>query len=123
MKKIILLSVIIYFTLISGSFAQIINPIPSYNYQMTSSQALFGEIRSAGNGKEKRDMDVEISTASHWPGQIFAKVWVVKKNGNVVKGPFIIYPGQLLQVPIDNGKWGVIVNCDWEVAVDVYTNH
>ena len=122
MKKIILLSVLLYFTSLAAAHAQVINPIPSYNYQMTASQALFGEIR-VSNGKEKRDMDVEISTASHGSTPIFAKVWVVKKNGNIVKGPFIIYPGEPLSVPIDNGKWGVVVNCDWAVLVDVWTNN
>ncbi|MEI7663313.1 MAG: hypothetical protein WCK34_13985 [Bacteroidota bacterium] len=123
MKKIILLFAIFYFTSFGALRAQIINPIPSYNYQTTTVQSLFGEIRVSNNGKEKRDMDVEISTASHGSTPIFAKVWVVKKNGNIVKGPFIIHVGEPLSVPIDNGKWGVIVNCDWNVFIDVWTNH
>lgn len=122
MKKIILLSVVIYFASISGVFSQVVNPIPSYNYPLTNIQALFGEIRISNNGKEKRDMLVEISTASHHNSPVFAKVWIVKKNGNVVKGPYWIEPGEPLSVPIDNGKWGVIVRCDWSVFVDVWTD-
>ena len=121
MKKIILLSVVFCFISVSALVAQIINPIPSYNFNITTPQALFGEIR-VNNSKEKRDMVVEISTASHGSTPIFAKVWVVKKNGNIVKGPFIVHLNDPLSVPIDHGKWGVIVNCDWEVLVDVYTD-
>ncbi len=120
MKKIILLSTIIFFTFAGRVTAQIINPIPSYNYHMTSSQALFGEIR-VNNGKEKRDMVVEISTANHGSAPVFAKVWVVKKNGNIVKGPYIVNTSEALYVPIDHGKWGVIVKCNWEVNVSVWT--
>ena len=122
MKKIILLSVIICFAYLGGLMAQVINPIPSFNFPMTPSQALFGEIRVNNNGKEKRDMLVEISTASHFSAQITAKVWVVKKNGNVVKGPYTIETGEPLSVPIYIGKWGVIVNCEWNVFVDVWTD-
>ena len=119
MKKIILLSAIVYFTSISGMIAQVINPIPSYDFHMTDPQALFGEIRVTDNGKEKRDMEVVISTANHSQG-VYAKVWVVKKNGNIVKGPYKVYPYAPLSVPIDHGKWGVIVKCTWEVYVDVW---
>ena len=121
MKKIILLSVVIYFTCLCGLHAQVINPIPSFAFPITTHQTVFGELK-ASNGKEKRDMDVEISTASHGSTPISATVWVVKKNGNTVRGPFTIYPGDLLSVPIDNGKWGVIVNCDWSVLVNVWVD-
>ncbi len=123
MKKIFLLVTAIFFTSLIGLKAQNynVNPIPSYQYPLNNQVALFGEIR-VSNSKEKRDMDVEISTANHGSAPVYATVWVVKKNGNVVKGPYFVTPYDPLSVPIDNDKWGVIVKCDWNVFVDVWTN-
>lgn len=125
MKKIILLFVGIYLLSLSQVVAQNynVNPIPSFNYIMTSQTAYFGEINTQLNSqKEKRDMDVEISTANHSPFPIFAKVWVVRKSGNVVKGPYILHNNQLLSVPIDHGKWGVVIQCTWDVYANVWIN-
>jgi hypothetical protein len=126
MKKIILLTAAIFFTSIGSLLAQNypINPIPSYNFQLSEKQAVFGEIKQPNKivtpGREKRDMDVIISTTNHCPIPVYAKVWVVKKQGNVVLGPFTVFNNQHLSVGIDNGKWGVIVKCNWEVYVDVW---
>ena len=123
MKKIIFFTILLYFASHFSLTAQNynINPIPSYNYQITDNQALFGEINTQlNNSKEKRDMDVVISTANHSSTPIFAKVWVVKKSGHVVKGPYIVNLEDQLTVPIDHGKWGVIIKCDWVVSASVW---
>jgi hypothetical protein len=122
MKKIILLSALIFFTSLGNIFAQNypVNPIPSFNFQLATGQAVFSETKTVHNTREKRDMDVVISTTNHSRIPVFAKVWVVKANGHVVKGPYRVVANQQLSVPIDNGSWGVVVKCDWEVSVDVW---
>jgi hypothetical protein len=123
MKKIVFLLTVILLASMVRLVAQnyTVNPLPSYNFKMTDPQALFGELRGQlGNSREKRDMDVIISTTNHSPIPVVAKVWVVKNAGSVVMGPYFIVPNQLLTVGIDYGKWGVIVKCDSEVYVDVW---
>jgi hypothetical protein len=121
MKKIMLLSVILFFTVSNGVIAQFanVNPIPSYNYQMTTQSAGFQESGS-GETREKRDMQVEITTSSDAMTDIFATVWIVKKNGTEVLGPFTVLCNEVLSVNLPKGKWGVVINCSWQVIVSVW---
>ncbi|MCX6305714.1 MAG: hypothetical protein NT040_12195 [Bacteroidetes bacterium] len=122
MKKITLIAAFILIAGLTGLFAQHINinPIPSFNYQLTALNTGFQERLSHGTpGREKRDMDVVISSSSTSPIPVFAKVWLAK-DGIVVKGPYTIFLDQLLSVPISDGQWGVIIKCDWDVAASVW---
>jgi hypothetical protein len=124
MKTTILLTAFIFFTGISGLFAQHfqINPIPSFNYLITSQNTGFQEKLVHSNPiREKRDMEVVISTSSTSPMPVFAKVWVVKDNGEVTLGPFTAFDNEPISVPIDNdGQWGVVIRCDWDVLASVW---
>jgi hypothetical protein len=125
MKKFLLIAAIIFVSGMSGLYAQrhrnYINPIPSYNYPVTNEVAAFQEKLNHGNPlREKRDMDVVISSSSSSPMLIFAQVWVVKDAGSVILGPFIIYPDDQLSVPIDNGQWGVVIKSEWDITASVW---
>lgn len=121
MKKIILLSVILFFTGLNGLIAQLakINPIPYYDYYQTEQYAAFQE-QGTGETREKRDVNVVITPGSDATREVFATVTIVKKNGSQVLGPFIVYSNETLTVELPKGKWGVIVNCDWDVFVSVW---
>jgi len=125
MKTAILFTAFIFISGMSGLFAQHnmpINPIPSFNCLLTTQTTGFKEFVSKGNpAREKRDMDVVISSSSTSPVTVFAKVWVCKENGIQVLGPYTLYLDELLSVPIDNGQWGVIIKCDWSVMASVWT--
>jgi hypothetical protein len=123
MKTAILISTFLLFAGLNGLFAQHyqINPIPSFGVQLTDPTTGFQELLTHGApNREKREMDVEITASTTSTMPIFAKVWVVKKNGHKIKGPFTIFPGQLLSVPIDHGQWGVVIKCDWSVSASVW---
>src|SRR5512135_3402272 len=123
MKKFILISIVLFFIGINGLMAQLINvnPIPSYNYQMTTASSGFMEMGPDIQTKEKRDMQVEVTTSSKGETRAFATVWVVKRDGSHILGPYTVYPDELLSVEISGGKWGVIINCDWDITVSVWT--
>ena len=121
MKKIMLLSVVLFFTVLNGVIAQFanVNPIPSYNYHMTGPWAAFQE--SGSGTREKRDMDIEVKTSSDGRDEIFATVWIVKSDGSQILGPFTVYCNEILSVQLpNNGKWGANVNCNWQVNVSVW---
>ena len=123
MKEITLIAVFILFAGLNSLLAQLpqINPIPSFNYQLTALSTGFQEANIHGTpGREKREMEVVISSSSTWPGQVFAKVWVVKDNGSIVKGPYTIHLDDPLEVSISDGQWGVIIRCDWDVSASVW---
>jgi hypothetical protein len=128
MKKITLFSVILLFTGMNMVMAQLakVNHIPCFNYPLTEQYAAFVESGSGSGGesREQRDMDVEVNTTTDATSSIFATVWVVNVNSTEVLGPFtVVANGPTLQVPLSGGKWGVIVNCKWDVYISVWTSH
>jgi hypothetical protein len=126
MKKIILISVLLFFTGLNGLMAQFanVNPIPSFNYQMTEEYAGFQELGPDGQTEEKRDMNVEVTASSrddNYGARVFATVWIVKKNSSKFLGPFTVYSDERLTVEINNEKWGVVIHCEWDINVSVWT--
>jgi hypothetical protein len=126
MKKIILLTLVLLIAGASTAIAQnyVVNPIPSINYQMNEPEAVFHENKRVipSTNKEKRDMDVVVNTRSTNSIPVFATVYVFKRNGNKILGPFYVLPGVQLSVPIDKSKWGVLVKCLTPVDVSVWTS-
>ena len=124
MKKIILLSVVLIFTGLNGLMAQFskLNPIPCYNYQMTGAYAGFQEPGQNNQTREKRDMNVEVTTSSDAMTEIFATVWIVEQNGSRVLGPYTIDCNEILSVELPSGTWRAVINCSWAVNVSVWIN-
>lgn len=116
MRKFIFVIAFIFLAGLNGLFAQqyLTYPIPSFNCQLTTTNSAFKEnLVKINPTREKREMDVVISSSSTHPELVSAKVWVVKDNGHIIKGPYRIYLDQLLSVPIDNGNWGVVIKCKY----------
>jgi hypothetical protein len=125
MKKFILLSFIALYVSLSGAVAQnpVVNPIPSFNFPMNEPTAVFHETKiNTNSGKEKRDMDVVVNTRSTYNLPVFAIVFVFRLNPIRILGPYIIFPDAQLTVPIDQGKWGVLVKCNAPVDVSVWVD-
>ena len=122
MKKVILICIVLFFSGLNGLMAQFakVNPIPTYNYYMTEETAAFQEMGPENQTEEKRDMNVEVTTSSSDASEVFATVWVLKKNGNKVLGPFTVYANEQLSVEIDGSKWYTIINCKWDITVSVW---
>jgi len=121
MKKLILFSVILFFTGLNVSLAQMVNvnPIPYYDYYMTQEYAAFQE-QGSGETREKRDMNVAVIPSSDGITDIYATVTLVKKNSSETLGPFSVYADQTLSVELPKGKWGVIVNSGYDLLVSVW---
>jgi hypothetical protein len=126
MKKITLLAAFLIFAGMNVLLAQKqkANTIPSFKFHLTTVYTTFQEQNSTGNTqqREKRDMEVVISSSAGAPAPIPATVWVANEKGTEVLGPYEVFDGELLSVPIDNGKWGVVINCTWDANVDVWVD-
>ena len=137
MKKLILISAFILATGLSSLFAQKghdIQPIPSFDYKLNLQTVEFVESNKfipresttaipPPASKEKREMEIVISSSSTSLLDVFATVWLVKVKGNVVKGPYTIYLDQQFSKEIDNGQWSVVMTCGFEnVKASVWIN-
>ena len=125
MKKLVILSVIIFLAGINNLKAQEHNqtnllPIPSFGVQI-SGKAVFQELSNAGgNTKERRQLNIKTSATTHGMTTGDATVWVVEGLGEVVLGPYQVAFGETLSVSVDSGQWGAIVQTNKEVSVDVW---
>ena len=94
-------------------------PIPSYNVNVngTANFIPFGSnLSTLGNTKEKRSQNVAVRGSYG----SYATVWVYSLDGLDVLGPYVVYAGETLSVPIDDRDWGVLVQTSYEIQVDVY---
>jgi hypothetical protein len=69
--------------------------------------------------REKREVNVHIRSAISDPN-CQAMVWVYSLDQTTVLGPFTVNCGETLTIAIDDGEWGVLVESDEEIIVDVW---
>lgn len=122
MKK--LISFLMILILGAGIHLQASKPIPSYKVQV-SKDANFQEKTNRPNGPNydlagKRDMIIWITVAG--PSTDPISIWVYSLDKQDILGPYILYDSGEISVPIDDRNWGVIVQCDVQVTVSVYTD-
>jgi hypothetical protein len=120
MKQLILIAA---FTLLTGMnilVAQKIQPIPSFDYKLNKETIEFVESNKSflpsapADSREKREMEIVISSSSTSPFDAFATVWLVKKKNNMVKGPYTIFQDQQFTKTIDKGEWSVVMVCNFD---------
>lgn len=94
-------------------------PIPSYNISVNG-YAIFSEDYSSQNPnqiQEKREVNVQIKSGTR---DCQAIVWVFKLDRSTILGPFTVDCGNTLTVDVDDSEWGVLVQSEVEVLVDVW---
>jgi hypothetical protein len=72
----------------------------------------------SGSTREKRSQNITI----HGTAGSFAIAWIYSLDGLDVLGPYTIYAGETLSVPIDDREWGVIIQTSFEIQVDVWVS-
>jgi len=124
MKKTILIAALFLFVGLNGLVAQKSQnySIPCYDIKLSQPTTEFLERKPITPPKEKREMEIVISSSSTSPFDVFATVWLVKKQGNVVKGPYTIYLDQPFTRTIDTDQWGVVMTCGFEnIKTSIWT--
>ncbi len=125
MKKVLLISLFIWFSGLSQLFAT--NPIPSYNVLVTGRANFQEKIKPiSGNSltDEKRQMNIQTSTSSPTAGfsRSIIVVKVYRLDGSALKGPYYLICGQSLSVAIDDKTWGVDVVSEETSRESVWTS-
>lgn len=118
--------VAILVTMISGTLSgQTNKPYPIPSYQVTvNGTAFFCESNDQGGdsdlAKGKRNGIVKVySPGSEDPG-CSATIWWYSLDGLDILGPFTVLCGETLTVEIDERAWGVLVQTESDVLVDVW---
>lgn len=127
MKKLLLVFGLVCIFGLNQLFAA--NPIPSYHVLVTG-KALFQEtgkpISTVGSiqTKEKRLMNIETSTSvpTKGIGRTLIVAMLYQLDGQASMGPYYIFAGQSLMVPISDKPWGVTLQTDGTAYANVYTN-
>ncbi len=123
MKTSFSMAVLMVFVLIRfDSYSQTIPtyPIPSYNVHVNG-YANFRDnyVIKSNPSKAKQELDVQARTTSG-SQNCQATVWVYSLDQTTVLGPYTITCGQTLTIPIDEREWGVLVESDEDVIIDVW---
>lgn len=112
---------VITFMLVFSEFQNVFAqyPIPSNNVSVRE-RANFQESQPA-RGKRKMNVWVQCSGSS-FAGTCQATVWIYSLDGQTILGPFTVNGGETLSVQIDDRAWGVYMQTDNNIIVDVWTS-
>jgi hypothetical protein len=121
-KTTFLLSFVIVF--VSTMLGQTLKPypIPSYNVPLDGT-ALFMEGSATGipgSGDGRKILNTTVKTQSIGGTGCSATVWYYSLDGMDLLGPYTVAMGITLSVEIDDRQWGVLVDSECEVLVDVW---
>jgi len=72
------------------------------------------------NLREKRVAKVHLRSAFEENPECQATVWVYTLDYTTILGPFTVLCDETLTVEIDEREWGVLVESEFEVIVDVW---
>jgi hypothetical protein len=93
------------------------NPIPSYNFPVNQ-RANFQETQ--GPTRAKKKVNVAVQCTSTKTLACSATIWVYSLDFQTVYGPFTVYGGGVLSLDVDEGEWGVYIESEDHVLVDVW---
>ena len=98
-------------------------PITSCNVPIDSGYALFqerGNIVSINKTREKRDIYFTIIRRVPGISDCHSHVRIYSLDGVDTLGPYLVQCGETLTVEIDERDWGVLVETDSDILVDVW---
>lgn len=120
MKTILFLSILLFLIDVPDAKSQY--PIPSYDIPVNY-RANFQEVNNGvsqiHDSRERRKVIVRTVCGSTGISSCTALVWVYRIDGQAIYGPFIVNPGTDLIVDVDDGLWGVYIESDGPIIVDV----
>ncbi len=95
--------------------------IPSYNVPVDGYAGFISRTSPPPiPSKGKVDAKIHVRSATSVPPDVYVTVWVSTADRSTLLGPFMVKCGETLTVSIDERQWGVLVECDTNVLVDVW---
>lgn len=127
MKKLFIFIFILGHWCLQETFSQTIRPwpIPSFNIPVFG-RALFQENIHPDNDNTEGKRRIHIQVSSQNGPETYpnsALVWIYSLDQTTVMGPYSVTFGVTLSEDIDERQWGVLVQCEVEVVVDVWIDN
>ncbi len=99
-----------------------VNPIPSYGVLVHEYANFQEQSKSFGTGKLDRGKKTMVvrSICGGTKDQCNCTVWVYTLDGQTVLGPFYLVGSDIVYVDIDEREWGVLVQSNDKVVIDVW---
>jgi hypothetical protein len=72
--------------------------------------------------KEKRDMEIQVNSSTGNVPRNAVMVYVYSSDMKDIIGPFFVNSGETLTVPVDDRDWGVYIESNDHVYVDVWSS-
>jgi hypothetical protein len=98
-------------------------PIPSWSIDVCK-QATFEEQSGLNESPAiilaKRMVDVHVTSKKASQSSYVAAVWIYSLDRTTIFGPYYMVDDETKQVEIDDRLWGVYVETDEEITVDVW---
>lgn len=98
-------------------------PIPSFNVAVNGDANFRNKLTrydTCQSTDEKRDAKIHLKSASIANTHCSATVWVYSLDLTTILGPYQMSCGETLTVVIDDREWGVLVESEDDVIVDVW---
>jgi hypothetical protein len=119
----LLIFLLVVFLGITNCHAQYVPtyPIPSYNIIVDPVANFSQSVQAAKTelGKEKRGITVKLRQEA-LPCDCFAEIWFYTRDQTTILGPYTLQCGESIRVEIDEREWGVLVQSEDVVIVDVW---
>lgn len=120
MKKTVLLLIFGFFLAV-GLMSQTQNPYPIPSYNVTvDGYTLFQESMGSSLTEGKKILNTSVKKYGPESPECTATVWIYSLDEQSVLGPYSVPVGTILSVEIDDRLWGVLVDSDCEILVDVW---
>jgi hypothetical protein len=122
MRKAILMSVICMVAILADLKGQNIPtyPIPSYGVALEGRGNFVNSNRVLIEKSRKDRLVNVIVRAEFSSNNPIAKVWIYTTDHETILGPFSVLSSEQLSVNIDDHDWGVLIESDGKVSVDVW---
>ena len=121
MKK-ILCFLFLLFAAITSNYAQ--HPIPSYGVKVNPTAAFTEQsncLLKAAGIMAKREINIKVTCSGTLSCN--ANIWIYSLDGQNIYGPFQVAGGETFTFPIDDREWGVLVESEDDVLVDVWIDN
>lgn len=95
-------------------------PIPSYGVAIIGSAVFKNSDVRVFCLREKHNALVRLNSASSEDPDCQGTVWLYSLDNSSVLGPYTAFCGETLTVEVDEREWGVLVESESKVSVDVW---
>lgn len=100
-------------------------PIPSYDVTIIGKAVFLERIQSCPEAQKMINVRKQCVGFTTIPEDVEppTRIYIFSKDGINILGPYYLSCGETFSVPVDDREWGVLVDTDVEVYIDVWITY